>query len=518
MPRFLRWSSFRLRTKGLIVVSLAVLPLACFWLIIAITYFRREPPTNTHTRSLVVQSGLARVFSALLDADAGARDNLLTDNRAALQRYHDAIDRLPATLAELNNAVIDPDLRNALETLYFLVDDELMVLRRLTEGPATSRVVLTERQALDRSMRTLNHVRELATKIDQRQSALGDEADLQRGQSEHVLFLTFLIGSVVCVGAGFVAAVAKSDGISRRIGRLARNADRLARGEEIAVATVGDDEITHLEARFREAAARLHEREEELRKSSEYQRHLNAALHMRTGELERANRELEAFSYSVSHDLRAPLRAIDGFSQVIEDDYRERLDEPGRDALQRVRAAAQRMGALIDDLLKLSRLNRMELRRERLDLGATAEDILADLARNAPARDVDVRIERDLVIEADPHMVRIALQNLLDNAWKYTGKTRRPRIEIGSSPNGTARVFHVRDNGAGFDMRYAAKLFGAFQRLHSPQEFDGTGVGLATVQRIVHRHGGRIWADSTVDAGATFYFTLEPEPEHTDCE
>jgi light-regulated signal transduction histidine kinase (bacteriophytochrome) len=168
------------------------------------------------------------------------------------------------------------------------------------------------------------------------------------------------------------------------------------------------------------------------------------------------------------------------------------------------------MGTLIDELLNLSRLSRTELRRERLDLGAAAAAILADLGRGA-ARDVDVSIESNLFIDADPHMLRIALQNLLDNAWKYTGRTDRARIEVGSAANGTARVFYVRDNGAGFDMKYSSKLFGPFQRLHSHQEFEGTGVGLATVQRIVNRHGGKIWADAAVNAGATFYFTLEAE-------
>lgn len=511
MPRFLHWSSFRLRTKGLIVVTLPVLPLACFWLIIAGSYLQRATPTNTHTLSLIVQSGLARVFSDLLDADAGARDHLLTDNPAALQRYRAAMGRLPATLAGLNGAVIDPDLRNALETLNFLVDDERMVLARLVNGPQRGMPRLTERQALNRSVRTLNHVRELAAAIDQRQTALGNVSDQQRSDSEAVLFLIFFVGSIVCVGAGFFAAVVKADVLSRRIGLLARNADRLARGEQIKAVPMGEDEISQLDCRFREAARRLREREEELRQASQYQAELNGALHARTAELERANDELEAFSYSVSHDLRAPLRAIDGFSQTLEEDYGAKLDEPGRDALRRVRCAAQHMGTLIDELLNLSRLTRMELRRERLDLGATAEDILADLTQNGPARQVDVTIEPDLIINADPQMVRIAMQNLIDNAWKYTGKTARPRIEVGSSPNGRARVFHVRDNGAGFDMRYADKLFGAFQRLHSRQEFDGTGVGLATVRRIVHRHGGRIWANGAVGAGATFYFTLEPD-------
>jgi light-regulated signal transduction histidine kinase (bacteriophytochrome) len=232
---------------------------------------------------------------------------------------------------------------------------------------------------------------------------------------------------------------------------------------------------------------------------------------VRTIELEVANRELEAFSYSVSHDLRAPLRAIDGFSEAIEEDSWNRLDDTGRDSLRRVRAAAKRMGILIDELLNLSRLTRVELKRQQVDIAGSANAILADLARRGPSRGVDIRIEPNLVAEADPELVHIALHNLLDNAWKYTGKTQAARIEIGSTPNGAARVFHIRDNGAGFDMAHVGKLFGAFQRLHAERDFEGTGIGLAIVQRIVNRHGGRIWAESAVNAGATFYFTLEPE-------
>jgi len=176
-----------------------------------------------------------------------------------------------------------------------------------------------------------------------------------------------------------------------------------------------------------------------------------------------------------------------------------------------VRAAAKRMGVLIDELLNLSRLTRSEVRREQVDLGASANAILTDLARHGPDRRVDIKIEPNLVVDADPELAHIALQNLLDNAWKYTRKTSHAKIEVGATPNGIAHVFHIKDNGAGFDMAHAGRLFGAFQRLHHDRDFDGSGIGLAIVQRIVNRHGGRIWAESSVNSGATFYFTLEPE-------
>ncbi|MCL4294638.1 MAG: PAS domain S-box protein [Anaerolineae bacterium] len=235
-----------------------------------------------------------------------------------------------------------------------------------------------------------------------------------------------------------------------------------------------------------------------------------AALRESQAKLEAANKELEAFAYSVSHDLRAPLRGIDGFSQALLEDYADQLDEEGRRYLQRVRAASQRMAELIDDLLTLSRLTRSEMRREPVNLSLLAQAIAAELRKSEPDRRVEFDIAPGLVVTADAPLMRVALENLLGNAWKYTAKHPSARIEVGRlAPvnNGKATYF-VRDDGAGFDMAYAGKLFGAFQRLHTPAEFEGTGIGLATVQRIIHRHGGQVWAEGAVDQGATFYFTL----------
>jgi len=228
----------------------------------------------------------------------------------------------------------------------------------------------------------------------------------------------------------------------------------------------------------------------------------------RTRQLEAANRELETFSYSVSHDLRSPLRAIDGFSQALLEECAPQLDDTGRAYLQRVRAATQRMGHLIDGLLSLSRLTRSELRLTRVDLSALATEVVAALRRAHPQRQVEVRIAPDLAARGDAGLLRVLVDNLLDNAWKYSARRPQAHIEVGVAPLPGGPAFFVRDDGAGFDMAYADKLFGAFQRLHTPDEFPGSGIGLATVQRIVRRHGGRVWAESTVDGGATFYFTL----------
>ncbi len=228
----------------------------------------------------------------------------------------------------------------------------------------------------------------------------------------------------------------------------------------------------------------------------------------RSAQLQAANDELEAFSYSVSHDLRAPLRAIDGFSQAFLEDYGDRFDETGKDYLRRVRAATQRMGLLIDDLLDLSRVTRAEMRRETVDLSAMAHAVIAELSKAHPSRHVEVVIADNLKVEGDARLLRLVLENLLGNAWKFTTRRSKARIEFHSVEMDGQVAYCVRDDGAGFDPRFAQRLFGAFQRLHTVAEFPGTGIGLATVQRIVHRHGGRVWAEGAPDAGAAFYFTL----------
>jgi signal transduction histidine kinase len=225
--------------------------------------------------------------------------------------------------------------------------------------------------------------------------------------------------------------------------------------------------------------------------------------------VEDANKELEAFNYSVSHDLRAPLRSIDGFSLALLEEYTDRLDAEGARYLRNVRSAAQQMGRLIEGLLNLSRVTKTELHREPVSLTELAHTVLGRLRGADPSRTVEYSVQADLAAQGDPRLLDVVLTNLLGNAWKFTGKRELARIEFGAIEGSRPAVFFVRDNGAGFDAAYTAQLFGVFQRLHTTKEFEGTGIGLATVQRIVRRHGGRVWAEGYVDRGATFYFTLE---------
>jgi PAS domain S-box-containing protein len=223
---------------------------------------------------------------------------------------------------------------------------------------------------------------------------------------------------------------------------------------------------------------------------------------------EAANRELEAFSYSVAHDLRAPLRGMNGFAQVLLDTYRDKLDAEGQDFLQEILLNANKMADLIDGLLSLARVTRSDLKREHADLSAIVREVDARLRAAEPERAVEMTVQDALRADVDPRLARALFENLLGNAWKFTGTSAAARITFGISKTDGEPVYYVRDNGAGFDMAYASKLFAPFQRLHSEAEFAGTGVGLATVQRIVQRHGGRIWAESAVGHGATFQFTL----------
>lgn len=275
---------------------------------------------------------------------------------------------------------------------------------------------------------------------------------------------------------------------------------------DTAVEMPGPDGVSHSSMGILIDITARREAEEAIRQMNT---DLEQRVRERTAELETANHELEAFAYSVAHDLRAPLRSIDGYSKLLQEDYGAGLPPEGRFYLENTRLAAQRMGQLIDDLLRLSRVTRAEMHRGPVPLSQIAADVIAWLRHQEPQRVVEVLIQPDLWVQGDAELIRLALENLLGNAWKFTGRTEAAQIELGALERSGAPIYFVRDNGAGFDMKYTSQLFKAFHRLHTAAEFDGSGVGLATVQRIIHRHGGHIWAKAAINEGATFFFTIK---------
>jgi light-regulated signal transduction histidine kinase (bacteriophytochrome) len=298
---------------------------------------------------------------------------------------------------------------------------------------------------------------------------------------------------MVLLAAAMVLAL-----VAYRRSRLAEAANRkLVR--EMAERRLAEEEVNRLNA---DLERRVEERTEELFKA-------NQLMIRRNAELLVVNKELESFSYSVSHDLRSPLRAIHGFSVAIQEDCAATLDAQAKLYLQRILVATVRMGQLIDGMLELARTARCAMRHEQVSLSDLAGEVVSQLEKSEPDRRVTIEIAPDLVVNGDQALLHAVLQNLIGNAWKFTSNRSDARIELGTMTQEGPPVYFVRDNGAGFDMHYAGQLFGAFQRLHDAREFPGTGIGLATVQRIIQRHGGRIWAESTVGHGATFYFALE---------
>ena len=336
--------------------------------------------------------------------------------------------------------------------------------------------------------------------LDNRQE-LPSQDQLRAAHRMHEIVM--LSGLAVGVVGGVVAASLFFSGVVARVQELERVAGLLALGRPLPPPglAAGDDEIGRLDSAIRRAARWLAVKDRELRSI--------------VGELEGLNSELEAFSYSVSHDLRAPLRAISGFAQALDEEAGARLSAEERHYLERIRAGAARMGTLIDDLLQLSRVTRLTMHRARVDLAPLAREIAGRLEHDAPARRVQWDIPETLPAHADAALMRILLDNLLGNAFKFTSRKSDARIRLYAEPDAAEPTFVVEDNGAGFDPRHDGKLFGVFQRLHAETDFPGTGIGLATVQRIVHRHGGHVTAEGAIDRGAVFRFTLgSPERAH----
>lgn len=457
---------FRRLLYSAIAVPLLLLLALALVLFLQLSSLLEAYRATAHSDATLQQA--ERVRQLLVDRETGLRGYLLAGAPQFLEPFTRAGQRLPGAMAELGSLLDLPEQQQRHARLQAQWQDWEGVARReleLKDSGGDYLPLVREgqgKQRMDRLRATLDALEATAR---ERRAGRAHRAQLRTRQ--------VLVGTgaaVLLIGLGLAY-------VSRR------QLLALSRSYEASVLALSREQ-----AALQRLNAELEER-----------------VAQRTQELSFTNRELETFSYSVSHDLRTPLRAIDGFSQALLEDEAGRIGPEGQDHLRRLRAAAGRMGQLIDDLLHLSRVSRAELTREPVDLGALARELLAELQRREPARQVSLEVQQPLPAHADPRLLRLLLENLLQNAWKFTSRSPRAHIRVRSDGSGG---YVVEDDGVGFDMAYAGKLFSPFQRLHRASEFPGTGIGLATVQRIVHRHGGSIRAEGRVGGGARFSFTL----------
>ncbi len=462
-----------------LLVALLVIGLNTWFAVAAIQSLLESEAWLAHTWEVVGQN--EHLLVTLTDAESSARGYVITGRDASLEMFGRARESLPQDLQRLQDLTADNPVQRAnIMQAREAIDRRMTMLMQIVEVRRDKGLEAAE-QVASSGLGTaeMNNVRASLGRIDgEEHRLLFNRADETRHNGSRALFAISLACALDLMMIGFVTYYFV---------------------EERRMRFKSEDNANRLEL----ANALAHRRAEEIRLLNE---DLENRVRERTAELEATNRELEAFSYSVSHDLRAPLRTIDGFSLALEEDYAEAVDAAGRDYISRVRAGVQRMGQLIDALLQLSRITRADVARESLDLAQIAETVAETLREENADRDLRFTITPGPDANADPKLIQVALENLMGNAVKFTA--RKPVAEITFGWDKEQSAWRVSDNGAGFDMHYADKLFNAFNRLHGDKDFKGSGIGLATVARVVRRHGGRIWADSIVDHGATFWFTL----------
>ena len=432
-----------------------------------------------HTYQVIAQ--VEDVMGSVKDAETGNRGFLLTGDESYLTPYNDALQQLPGELDEFAKLTADnPSQHIRLMEMRSVLDQRLSLLqqsnnlRRAGAADGLHAMVISGTGKLQ-----MDHLRTIADGMEAEERRL--LAIRLANTKTNSTRTRRTIGLASFLDLMLIVFMLRYFTRERSL--------RLATEQVAASLAISRAQV---EANALELQA--------------LNRTLEERVRQRTAELETTNRELEAFSYSVSHDLRAPLRTIDGFSLALEEDYAEVVGTAGKDYIKRVRTGVQRMGELIDALLQLSRITRAAIQREHVDLSALANMIANDLRDQNPDREIDFRIQDGLECDADPALLRVALENLFGNAVKFSAKVPRSVVEFGW--DGEQNAWFIRDNGAGFDMYYAEKLFNAFNRLHGDKDFKGSGIGLATVARVIRRHHGTIWADSVVGHGATFRFTL----------
>lgn len=435
----------------------------------------------SHTLEVLTQT--ERVNLDILAADSATRAYLLTGNPNYDQRYRDAATRSTEDVRHLQ--VLTNDNESQQQRIAVLRERIAVRLAALEAVSAIKRghpgITAISSPLLDPALNDSPDagisVRYALTQMENEEARLRADRQREAKEANVRMIITLSIATLLDLLLVFLAF--------RQLYRARGDQQQLAlRASEIATL---NRELTALNTE------------------------LESRVEQRTRELEVSNRELEAFSYSVSHDLRAPLRTIDGFSLALAEDFSDVLSDEGRDYIQRVRGGVQRMGTLIDALLQLSRVTRSDVQREPVDLSRLAALIFSELSANDPERRVRFTAQPDIIASVDPRLMRVAFENLIGNALKFSSKTPEPAVEFGETSRDGQTVYFIRDNGAGFDMQYVDRLFTAFQRLHGDREFKGSGIGLATVSRIVRRHHGNIWAEGEIGHGATFYFTLSAD-------
>lgn len=573
-----RWQD-PLRRKALLVMAIPAVPLLTSALLLVLSVREEQRAQERVTHTLEVKADVSAALNLLADEESAVRGFVLTRGQGPLQRYADTSARWPALFTRLSSRTSDNEtqrahLRQIAASAAAQPFDRLLTYARTTDpGRSIPPDLLQQSGATTAAMRL-----ELTEMAHEEDRLLAERATTA-ARAERQLMLATIASAAVGLGGALVAMFVFGALRARHLGQLDAvrgeldrffslsidmlcisdfggtftrvnpaweatlgwttadltsrpfvdfvHPDDVARTiAETAALTTGRDTV-RFENRYRCADGSYRwlnwratgSPDERLiyaaARDVTEEKHTAQELQARVAELAVVNHELEAFSYSVSHDLRAPLRHITGFASLLERHASHALDDTGRRYLTTITAAATKMGRLIDDLLTFSRIGRSSSTIRTVQLGELVEEVQADLRPETEGRDIAWTIRALPAVEGDPSMLRVVLTNLLSNAVKYTTPRRRAEIELGTlNEQPGEHVVYVRDNGVGFDPQYAGKLFGVFQRLHRSEDFDGTGIGLATVRRIVHRHGGRTWADGCVDGGATFYFSLPTSGDH----
>lgn len=489
-----RWVDLPLRGKGLFVVAIPFVPLLLMAVLGYVSGRQADEAEQTVARTLEIKAEIDRTQTLLVEAELGARAYLISRSAEARDNFNAATAALPSALARLGSLVQDPEQLARLKALPAAAQARplssiIEYVDRTTPGAPMPLDLLQRSRAtmaeLRRQLQDMQHAEDVL---------LEARSSRARGARRRALAAT---GGGVMLGltGGIIAALLFTSGIGRRITVATDNARRLAAGEPFAPMPMAWDEVGALGASLSAAADLLRQR--------------NELLQRRMDDLRTANAELESFSYSISHDLRAPLRHIAGFATLLDKRAGDTLDPEAARYLRTIVDSAARMGRLVDDLLAFSRMGRSDMRGKRVDLDEVMHEAVQEVSQDTGGRQINWTTHPLPSVVGDPVMLRYAFVNLLSNAVKYTGTRAVAEIEIGEHPAaGGERVVFVRDNGVGFDMAYVDKLFGVFQRLHGADQFAGTGIGLASVRRIVERHGGRTWAEGTVGHGATFFVSL----------